>query len=90
MSVQYRSDYIHYVFAMSRYKLLNPIPKKIMAAPNYILQTQQHYTDSEAVHVIDSSDQIEGEETIAYSPAEISKSASIWAERSTRFSPEWR
>jgi hypothetical protein len=60
-----------------------------MAAPNYILQTQQHYTDLETVHIIDPSDQIESEEAIAYSPAEVSKSASIWAERSTRFSPEW-
>lgn len=61
-----------------------------MAAPSYILQTQQYYTDLETVHIVDPSDQIENDETIAYSPTEISESANIWAVRSTRFSPEWR
>lgn len=60
-----------------------------MAAPNYIFQTQQSYTDLETVRVIDPSDQIEGEETIFDSPIEVSKSASLWATRSTRFSPDW-
>ncbi len=30
-----------------------------------------------------------GVETIAYSAHEISQSASLWAERATKFSPEW-
>ncbi len=67
-------------------KLLNLITK-IMAVPNYIFHTQQHYTDAQEVHVVDQS---ENDEIIAYSPMEISKSASMWAARSTRFSPEWR
>ncbi len=74
-----------------RVKLLNltttKLTTKIMAVPNYMLHTQQHYTDAQEVHVVDRN---ENDETIACSPMEISKSASMWAARSTRFSPEWR
>jgi hypothetical protein len=90
MSLRYCSGDIHHVSITSRCKLLTPIPSKVMAAPHYILQTQQHYTTLETLPVIDPSDRIEDQETIAYYSREVSKSASIWAERSTRFSPEWR
>ncbi len=33
--------------------------------------------------------EVTGVETIAYSALEISQSASLWAERSTKFSPAW-